>query len=77
MRFVANVSVVSADAVSDLLGTPRLTDAQRSFLDELGNRNGSLDVGDILAMFRRAGQAAPPVVLRAAAAAVRRDKAPE
>lgn len=65
-RFVANVTVVSADAVRDLLGSPSLTDAQRLYLDELGNRNGSLDVGDILAMFRRAGLAVPPAVLEAA-----------
>ncbi len=70
-RFVANVAVASADAVSDLLGTPTLTLAQRSFLDELGNRNGLLDVGDILAMFRRSGQPAPPALLRAAARATK------
>jgi M6 family metalloprotease-like protein len=65
-RFVAEVNVGSTDAVSDLLGTPRLSDAQRSYLDELGNRNGIFDVGDLLAMYRRLGQAAPPSLLRGA-----------
>jgi len=65
-RFVGLVAVVAADAVSDLLGTPKLTNEQRTFLDDLGNRNGILDVGDILAMFRRNGQTAPPALLRAA-----------
>ncbi len=76
-RFVVAVSVVAADAVSEVLGTPRLTDQQRTFLDELGNRNGSLDVGDILAMFRRSGQAAPPALLRAALPAPKRPKEPQ
>lgn len=75
-RFVASVAVVAADAVADVLGTPRLTDVQRTFLDELGNRNGMLDVGDLLAMFRRSGQAVPPALLRAAAAEPRRSKEP-
>jgi len=63
-RFVVEVNVIAVDAVSDLLGSPRLTDAQRSYLDELGNRNGSYDVGDLLAMYRRLGQAVPPSLLR-------------
>jgi M6 family metalloprotease-like protein len=58
--FVPQMVVAPADAVSDLLGIPKLTDAQRAYLDELGNRNGVLDVGDVLAMYRRLGQAAPP-----------------
>ncbi len=60
-HFVALVNVVATDAVSDLLGTPRLSAAQRTYLDELGNQNGIFDVGDLLAMYRRLGQAAPPV----------------
>jgi M6 family metalloprotease-like protein len=75
-RFVATVPVVEADAVADLLGTPRLTEAQRTFLDELGNRNGLLDVGDLLAMFRRSGQAAPPAFRRAATTPPSRAKEP-
>jgi M6 family metalloprotease-like protein len=63
-RFVAEVSVGPTDAVSDLLGTPKLSDAQRIYLDELGNRNGIYDVGDLLAMYRRLGQAVPPALLR-------------
>jgi M6 family metalloprotease-like protein len=65
-RFVPTVQVAAADAVSDLLGTPKLSDVQRTFLDELGNRNGGFDVGDLLAMFRRAGQAVPPSLIQAA-----------
>lgn len=65
-RFVTEVDVIATDAVSDLLGTPRLNDAQRTYLDELGNRNGVYDVGDLLAMYRRLGQAAPPSLLRGA-----------
>ena len=63
-RFITQVSVGTEDAVTDLLGTPRLSDAQRLYLDELGNRNGLYDVGDLLAMYRRLGQAAPAALLR-------------
>jgi hypothetical protein len=64
-HFVAQVNVVATDAVSELLGSPKLSDAQRIYLDELGNRNGIFDVGDLLAMYRRLGQAAPPALLKA------------
>jgi M6 family metalloprotease-like protein len=71
-RFIPQVLVASADAVSDLLGTPKLSDAQRVYLDELGNRNGTFDVGDLLAMYRLNGLAVPPSLLQAAAAATPR-----
>ena len=54
-RFVAEVAVPVADASNHLLGLPRLTQAQRDYLDELGNRNGVYDVGDLLALHRRLG----------------------
>ncbi|HTL05468.1 MAG TPA: M6 family metalloprotease domain-containing protein [Gemmatimonadales bacterium] len=63
-RFVTEVNVIATDAVSDLLGAPKLNDAQRTYLDELGNRNGIYDVGDLLAMYRRMGQAVPAALLR-------------
>jgi hypothetical protein len=65
-RFAAMVAVAPSDALSDLLGSPRLNPAQKVFLDELGNRNGLYDVGDYLALLRRSAQAAPPAVARAA-----------
>lgn len=71
-RFVAELVVPPADAVSDLLGTPRLTDPQRLYLDELGNRNGIYDVGDLLALYRRQGQAVPPALLRGVMGGARR-----
>lgn len=64
-RFIAQVQVPSADAISDLLGVPKLSDAQRTYLDELGNRNGVFDVGDLLAMFRLNGLAVPPSLRQA------------
>jgi M6 family metalloprotease-like protein len=75
-RFVASVALVEADAIADVLGTPRLTDVQRVFLDELGNRNGLLDVGDLLAMLRRSGHAVPPALLKAATQPPSRPKDP-
>ncbi|PYP41365.1 MAG: hypothetical protein DMD43_06730, partial [Gemmatimonadetes bacterium] len=65
-RFLAVVQVAASDAVSDLLGTPKLSDVQRTFLDQLGNRNGVFDVGDLLAMYRRTGELAPQAVVEAA-----------
>lgn len=61
-RFILAVTVATLDAVSELLGTPRLTPEQRGFLDELGNRNGGFDLGDLLAHFRRSGIATPPAL---------------
>jgi hypothetical protein len=65
-RFAATVTVAPSDALSDLLGSPRLNPAQEVFLDELGNRNGLYDVGDYLALLRRSTQAAPPAIARPA-----------
>jgi M6 family metalloprotease-like protein len=65
-RFAAAVTVAPGDALGDLLGNPRLTTAQKVFLDELGNRNGLYDVGDYLALLRRGTQTAPPTITRAA-----------
>ena len=69
-RFTAQVQVPSDDAVSDLLGIPKLSDAQRVYLDELGNRNGVYDVGDLLAMFRLNGLAVPAALRQAVPGAV-------
>ena len=63
--FIAEVAVPVADATSEVLGTPKLTEAQRAFLDQIGNRNGLYDVGDFLALLRRNGQSASPALLRA------------
>jgi hypothetical protein len=71
-RFIPEVTITPLDAVSDLLGTPALSPAQRSYLDELGNRNGLYDVGDLLALYRRLGQAAPPSLRRGMPDSVRR-----
>ena len=65
-RFTPIVSVTLQDAVKDVLGTLTLSLEQRAFLDELGNRNGIFDVGDLLAYYRREGLAVPPAVMDAA-----------
>jgi M6 family metalloprotease-like protein len=64
-RFASEALIPPADAIADLLGTPRLIESQRLYLDDLGNRNGNYDVGDLLALFRRLGQAVPPSLLLA------------
>ncbi|MBM4187325.1 MAG: M6 family metalloprotease domain-containing protein [Gemmatimonadetes bacterium] len=69
-NFLAEVVAVPvADATSEILGTARLTDQQRIFLDLLGNRNSVYDVGDYLALLRRSGQAPSAAILRAIAGA--------
>jgi M6 family metalloprotease-like protein len=62
-RFLAELVISEADATADLLGSPRLTAEQRSYLDTFGNRNGSYDVGDYLAYLRRQGLAPSPAVV--------------
>lgn len=61
-RFASEALIPPADAIADLLGTAKLIPSQRAYLDDLGNRNGTYDVGDLLALFRRLGQAVPPSI---------------
>jgi M6 family metalloprotease-like protein len=75
-RFASEVAIATADAASDLLGKPRLSAAERDYLDELGNRNGMYDVGDLLALYRRLGQAVPPALLLARPAPRQGKRAP-
>ena len=56
------------DATDDLLGVPKLAQSQRDYLDVLGNRNGSYDLGDYLAMLRRSGVSPSPALLALVAA---------
>lgn len=65
--FLAPLVISSADATTEVLGTPKLTDEQKVYLDQLGNRNGLYDLGDYLALLKRSGQAVPPAVLQAIA----------
>lgn len=62
-RFVPIVAVTLQDALGAILGGTTLSIEQRSFLDELGNRNGVYDVGDLLALYRRQGAAVPAALL--------------
>jgi M6 family metalloprotease-like protein len=64
-RFVAIVAVSVQDALQDILGRTTLSIDQRNYLDELGNRNGLFDVGDLLALYRRQGLVPPAALLRA------------
>ncbi|MGQ0703458.1 MAG: M6 family metalloprotease domain-containing protein [Gemmatimonadales bacterium] len=65
-RFIGTVAVALQQAIQGLLGTQPLTLDQKVYLDELGNRNGIYDVGDLLALSRRDGLAAEAVAGAAA-----------
>lgn len=58
--------ITAASAVRDLLGEPTLTPEQRAYLDQLGNRNGSYDLGDLLAFLDRHRLKLSPALLDAA-----------
>ena len=62
--FVAVAAVDSKAAASALLGGPSLDPPAARYLDAIGNRNGTFDVGDYLAWLRRTGQPVPPALLR-------------
>ena len=62
--FVAVAAVDSKAAASALLGGPSLDPAVTRYLDAIGNRNGTFDVGDYLAWLRRTGQPVPAALLR-------------
>ena len=61
--FTPTVAVTTNEALQAVLGASTLDETQRVFLDLLGNRNGAYDLGDYLALVRRAAVAAPPLVL--------------
>jgi M6 family metalloprotease-like protein len=57
------IAVTVAQATAHLLGTATLGSAQQSYLDGLGNHNGSFDLGDYLAFLRAQGIVnGPPAV---------------
>ncbi len=62
--FVQVVAVDVAAAVSAVLGGAALAADQRAYLDLIGNRNGSYDVGDLLAWLRRTGRPLPTALQR-------------
>jgi hypothetical protein len=60
---------IPLDAATDeVLGTVSLSQEQREYLDQLGNRNGQYDVGDYLALLKRTGLQPSPELLRRLAA---------
>lgn len=59
--FLAQMTIAEQDAADEILGIPRLTAEQKAYLDTLGNRNGTYDVGDYYAFLRRAGRVPAPV----------------
>ena len=69
--FALNLTIPIADATSEILGNPKLSQEQRNFLDQIGNRNGLYDVGDFLALLKRSGQAPSAEILRAIATATK------
>ena len=63
-RFVLSVTpapftVAVADIASALLGGPALPDSVARSVDQIGNRNGVLDVGDLRAYLRAQNQLSP------------------
>ncbi len=62
--FVAEQQIAIQDATDELLGIPKLTELQRAYLDQLGNRNSGYDLGDYLALLDRTGGSPSPELLR-------------
>jgi hypothetical protein len=63
--FTSAVTVDPAAAARALLGGTPLDSAAAAYLDTIGNRNGSFDVGDYLAWLHRTGQRIPVALRRA------------
>jgi hypothetical protein len=61
--FLTTLQISVDDATTEILGSPVLSQEQRVFLDQLGNRNGLFDLGDYLALLRRNGQPVPAGLL--------------
>jgi hypothetical protein len=64
-RSIELTPFTAADATRDLLGVPTLSPARRSYLDMMGNHDGSYDLGDMLAFLDRHHIAVNPALLQA------------
>lgn len=64
-EFITPVTVSPGAAVTALLGGLALTPTVAAYLDTIGNRNGTYDVGDLLAWLRFTNQSIPSTLLSA------------
>jgi len=62
-QFTFTAPFTTVAAANDLLGVPSLSAAQRSLLDDEGNKNGTYDLGDFLAWLDRSAQGVSPAVM--------------
>lgn len=69
------VAVGLSQAANQLMGRATLGSAQLDYLDSLGNRNGSYDVGDFLALERSGAAATRPAATRSGLSARRARRA--
>lgn len=60
--FTGEVAVAFPDATAEILGVATLTAQQKTYLDQVGNKNGAYDLGDFLALVQRTGAPMPPAV---------------
>jgi hypothetical protein len=63
-HFVVEQVIPLQDATDELLVGAKLTDLQRAYLDQLGNRNLGYDLGDYLALLDRSGMVPSPELLQ-------------
>ena len=63
-NFTSGVTVTVDQAANALMGKGTLAANQVSFLDQLGNHNGTYDLGDFLAFLRATGVQASPAVMQ-------------
>jgi hypothetical protein len=61
--FKGVATFTAESAAQDLLGVPSLSSIQRTQLDQMGNHNGTYDLGDLLAHLKRTGQDTSPAGL--------------
>lgn len=64
-EFVPFFAIDAAAATTDVLGGQPLDAAGRQYLDATGNRNGSYDIGDLLAWLRRTQRPLPAALRQA------------
>ncbi len=62
-QFTYTAVFTTAAAANDLLGSPTLSSAQRTLLDEDGNNNGVYDLGDFLHWVTVSGQGVSPALM--------------
>jgi hypothetical protein len=65
--YFAEAAPLVNGVIAQILGTPSFTVVEAQLIDDQGNRNGGVDLGDLLSLLDRTGVSISPAVMDALA----------